>query len=115
MNGTPVHKVAMSQEFGSAKRNIPKRSFLKSTAKVKKSEVTKKLKDLSKKVLAGADVSKENNKIGAWFASEVKQTIKAGGYPMIPNKANTVKAKGGNNTPLVHTGLLMKSITWQEK
>jgi len=112
-NGAKVLDVALVHEFGSVKKNIPKRSFLKSTANTKKQEIKKHLISLSKDALNGKDVKNSRKKVGAWFSAEVSKTIRKGGIPFKSNSQNTVKQKG-DNTPLRDTGLLMKSIRWQE-
>jgi len=114
-SGVSVLDVAMIHEFGSAKRGIPKRSFIRSTADKNKDIIKNKLKEITKKVVVdGADGSKLRGQTGVWFANEIKKTIRAGGVPFAANKKQTIKRKKGNNTPLRDSGLLMKSISWQE-
>ena len=112
ISGASLLTVAMTHEFGSAKRGIPARKPLRGTAELKKNEIKDKLKKMTKKCLESGDVKIEANKIGAWFASEVKRTVKAGGAVYIPNAQSTIDAKG-ENKPLVDTGLLMRSYTWR--
>jgi hypothetical protein len=103
----------MIQEFGSAKRNIPARKPLRGTVEKQKTEIRTKLKTLTKRCLEGAKASTERGKIGAWFAGEIKKTIRAGGNPSIANAQSTILKKG-EDAPLRDTGLLMESYTWQE-
>jgi hypothetical protein len=115
-DGTSLMTVAMTHEFGSEKQGIPQRSFLVSTLENQKSEIKKKLIDVTKKVvLEGKDGSKLRGRVASEFAGEVTKTIRSGGVPFMSNAPKTIKAKNGNDTPLRgKEGLLMKSITWQE-
>lgn len=113
-NGQSVLDVAIWMEFGVPSKNIPARSFIRSTTDIKKGDVKNNLKTVVKNVLKGSDKKTELNKVGRWFAGEVQKTILSGGRPVIPNAPATVKQKGGNNTPLVgKEGLLRRNITWQ--
>jgi hypothetical protein len=111
-SGASLLTVAMTQEFGSAKRGIPARKPLRGTAMFQKNEVQKRLKSMTKKCLESADVKTEANKIGAWFAGEVKRTVRAGGAVYIPNAKSTINKKG-ENKPLLDSGLMMRSYTWR--
>ena len=89
----------------------PERSFIRSTTQEKKKEIISLQKKLLKKVVAGEmKVEHALGLIGEFFAAAIKEKIVAIQSP--PNTAETIKAKGSSN-PLIDTGQLKNSITYE--
>lgn len=109
---TLIHLMAI-HEFGAPEANIPERAPIRKTFIMKKAEYRKMVGQLVKLVLAEKlTMLKATEILGMWGASEVRSTIVAGVSP--PNAPSTIKRKG-SSTPLVDTGQLLNSITFEVK
>lgn len=104
-------EIAIFQELGT--RFIPARSFLWSTFYVHKvAELHAMVATLAKKVLIGELAMKRALQIlGAWGANAVKNTITQSDIP--PPLADSTIARKGSTKPLVDTGQLVGSISWE--
>lgn len=104
-DGTSVILVGTVHEFGSPTKNIPERSFLRSTLNEKKSEYKEFLTILGKKIATGTiESEKALNLLGLKVTSDVKDKITDLDSPAL-------KYREGN--PLVDTGHLRQTITYQ--
>ena len=126
--GDRVHKdsdmtladLAAVHELGSRDGRVPERSFLRSTFHVRVADqLRQRIADSVRAVLEfGADVRKVIGALGAWGATEVKNTISQnaadsyGEFPYPPLADSTIAAKG-SSVPLVDTGQMLNAITWQ--
>lgn len=109
-DGTSVIMVGAVQEFGSPSRNIPERSYLRSTIHSKRRGYKLFLEKLGKKVATGDMTSlKAMQLLGTKVQGDVQNTIRKLGAP--PNAPRTVEEKGSSN-PLIDTGHLRQSIVW---
>lgn len=113
-------ELAAIHEFGSADGHIPERAFIRGTlysrvAEQLKQRVTEAVKNIAEEK---TDVKTAIGRLGAWAAAEIKNTISRneadgyGEYPYPPLADSTIAAKG-SSTPLVDTGQLLNSITWE--
>lgn len=110
-DGTPVILVGIVHEFGTADGTIPERSFLRSAMTKHIREHRKLGRDLARTVTLGTRKPEiALGLLGARAAANVKQMIVILSQP--PNTAATIARKGSSN-PLVDTGLLGQSITWE--
>ena len=105
-------ELAAVHEFGSPAANIPERSFLRSTFRERSAKaLASMVAKITKAILANKVTVKQGvNMLGAWGATEVKNTITQTEIPP-PLKPATIAAKGSKR-PLVDTGQLLNSITW---
>lgn len=104
-------EVAAMHEFGAPGANIPQRSFIRGTVDAKAAEIAAKQTALAKQVAEGElDPRVALERLGASVAGMVQTRIAEGIDP--PNAPATVAAKG-SSTPLIDTGQLRSSITWQ--
>ncbi len=103
--------IAAFMEFGTA--TIPARSFLRSTFLIRRVNALATMNaNITKGIVLGLfDVRKGVGILGAWGAAEVKNTITEIDIPP-PLADSTVMAKGSSK-PLVDTGQLLGSITWE--
>lgn len=100
-------------EFGSPTRNIPARPFMRPTFENKKDEFEKLLGRAAEKIIDGkVTVEQALNIVGMAGANEVKKTITAGAPLKPPLKKATIKRKKSSR-PLVNTGRLVNSISWE--
>lgn len=104
-DGTSVIMVGAVHEFGSPARNVPERSFLRSTVQEKRRAYKKLFKKVAKKIVDGKiDTKKGLSLIGLQVESDVKQKI-------IDIKSPPLKHREGN--PLFDKGHLIESIVFQ--
>jgi hypothetical protein len=104
-------QVAAIHEFGSPEHGIPERSFLRAG-------ITKSLPELKafsanairRVANGGYTVRNALRHLGALAASKVQMEIVNGTF--VPNAPSTIKAKGSSK-PLIDSGQLRQSITWQ--
>jgi hypothetical protein len=95
-------------------RHIPPRPFLTGA----RSDIQRQTLSLRKALLhqillqgQQVDIKQTCDKVGALAAAVVQRRITNWSDP--PNAPATIKAKKGVNNPLIDTGLLRKSITWE--
>lgn len=104
-DGTSVIMVGIVHEFGSPSKNIPQRSFLRSTVESKKRPYKDMFKELSKKIVDGEITKKQAlSLIGLQVQTDVRDEI-------TDIKTPELKHREGN--PLVDTGHLRQSITYE--
>ncbi len=104
-DGTSVIMVGAVHEFGSSSKNIPQRSFLRSTVQEKRRKYKKMFSKLAKKIVNGKLTVKEAlNLLGLQVQTDVKEKI-------TDIKEPELKHREGN--PLVDTGHLRQSITYE--
>lgn len=121
-DGTPVAYVASIQEYGYAPKNIPPRPFMRTTMDTRQKEWGKQAESGAKAILAGnSDMNTVLSAIAAGAAGDIQKTISKIFTPAL--KDSTIRARerryadGGKrgsspNKPLVDTGLLLSSVSW---
>ena len=105
-----VAGIGFVHEFGSEKAGIPERSFIRSTLADKKKDIISLQKKLLKKISAGMKVEIALGLVGEFIKDEITKKIVAIKTP--PNTAQTIARKGSSN-PLIDTGQLKNSITFE--
>jgi len=104
-DGTSVIMVGAVNEFGSPSRNVPERSFLRSTMKSKRRAYKSLFKKLAQAIVNGKLTTKQAiGKLGLQVQADVVAKITDINTP-------TLKHREGN--PLVDTGHLRQSITFE--
>lgn len=104
-----IAEIGFTHEFGTEK--IPERSFIRSTIKAKKNVIVTLQKKLLKQIMNGSmKVEKALGLVGEVFADEIRKKIVSISSPA--NAPATIRAKGSSN-PLVDTGQLKNSITYE--
>ena len=107
-DGTPVLDVAAYNNFGTSR--IPRRDFMTEGAKKANEKTRPMAKKAMKKINSGTiDAETLLNQMGAVGAAQIQLAIRNLNSP--PNSPITVKMKGSSN-PLVDTGLLIQTTTW---
>ena len=110
-DGTPIAMIAAVHEFGSPKRNIPERSFLRGGILRNLPRLRQLNADSMRKVARGSStLSASLHRLGVAAAGDVKQFIVDGTF--VPNAASTIAGKGSDK-PLIDTGSLRQSITYE--
>ena len=104
-DGTSVIMVGAVHEFGSPARNVPQRSFLRSTVQEKRRKYKRLFRKLSKKIIEGKLTTEESlNLIGLTVQTDVRAKIH-------DIKSPELKHREGN--PLIDTGHLRQSINYE--
>lgn len=104
-DGTSTIMVGAVQEFGSPSRNIPERSYLRSTVSEKRRIYKMFMRKLAKQIISGKiDMDQALNLLGLKVSSDVKDKITQISSPPL-------KHRDGN--PLIDTGHLRRAITYQ--
>ncbi len=113
--GATVLDVATWNEFGTKDKDgnvhVPARSFIRAFADQDRDEARAVLKKLAQLVIQGKLGEEQAlEQFGAWAVGKIQARI-ANGVPP-PNADSTVQRKG-SSTPLVDTGQLRSSITFE--
>jgi hypothetical protein len=106
-------EIAAVHEFGSSDGRIPERSFIRSTFLIRRVNALATMQaNLARLIVTkGLDPMKALAKLGAWGAAEVKNTITEIDIP--PPLADSTIMRKGSSKPLVDTGLLKNSISYE--
>lgn len=103
--------LAAVHEFGSRDGRVPQRSFLRATVDRERPLIQKMLDRAARGVADGGSTEKELGVVGERVKAEVVRTIDQT-IGLKPLKASTV-ARKGSTRPLIDTGQLKASITWE--
>ena len=104
-DGTPVAMVAFWNEYGT--RTIPVRAFFRTTISENKKNWVLSVQNLAKQ---HSDGKKILGLMGEHIKGQIVNSINTWSDP--PNAPYTVKQKGFDK-PLVHHGIMMRSISWE--
>lgn len=105
-----VAGVGFANEFGTEK--IPERSFIRSTTREKKKEIVALQEKILIKIQNGSMTTDEGlGLIGEMVADLIRQKIVDIREP--PNAPSTLAAKAPKTNPLINTGQLKLSITYE--
>ena len=108
-DGTSVAEVAATNEFGDPDRGIPERPFFRQSVAIMEDELPDVLAGVIDPETMEVGV-REGSLVGAYAADVVQQRIVDLKEP--PNSPLTIKIKGSSN-PLIDTGHLRQSVTWE--
>lgn len=115
-SGFSLVEIAAVHEFGSRDGRIPQRSFIRAGIKDSQPQLVRFLQNLARAVLkdpaaSHSAVDEALNKLGAFAANSVKRYVTKNNIPP-PLSPRTIVRKGSSK-PLIDTGQLVNSITWQ--
>ena len=110
-DGSPLTTLGFTHEFGAPQKNIPERPFMRPTVQ----NNGKKYSDMMGAGLGDIARDKTNAEkvlgtLGAVATSDVQKQIRDGKFE--PNSEKTIKRKGSSK-PLIDTGNMRQSITWE--
>lgn len=103
-DGTPVAQVGFWNEYGT--RNIPPRPFMRSVIEQDGQQWAQYLG----KLIKTEDTGKALNVVGAEMAGAITGSILQFTTP--PNAPSTIRKKGFNK-PLIDTGVMSRSVSWE--
>lgn len=110
-DGTTVLQVAAIHEFGSD--DIPARSFLRVPFNIKRDEINQALATQFERVAAGQiSVMQALGLVGATARNISVEAFTTMGYGHWPDIKQSTKDAKGSGKPLIDTGTLRNSITW---
>lgn len=106
-----VMDVATQHEFGAPAAGIPQRSFVRATVDEHEDYLLEQCKEAAVRVLTEKQTPKQAlGELGAEVVGLIQERMAAGISP--PNDPTTV-ARKGSATPLIDTGQLRSSISWE--
>ena len=106
-----VAELALTHEYGSEKRNIPARPFMRETGKRERKTAKRLMVILLRLELQGGINRRQLlGRMGVWYASEMKETIVAHSHKFKPLSRATI-ARKGSTTPLLDTAGMKNAIT----
>lgn len=110
--GEDLVNYATYNEFGVPQKNIPERSYMRSTFDDWQNEMYKKIKDNILPILL-EKFSKQKllNQIGTFMTKAMKTKIKNSRSWAVPNAPSTIARKGKGNPPLINTKRMVSSVT----
>lgn len=103
---TTVIDVATKHEFGIG---VPRRSFIADWADESEAEARRRLRKAAERIESPEDLDKELNKFGLWAVGDIVQRITRRIDPPI---SQATEDRKGSDVPLVDTGQLKSSITY---
>lgn len=104
-----VAQLAEWHEFGVG---VPQRSFLRAWADAETAKIEQVIRGLTKRIIEGKLTREQAlEQFGAWAAGQVQAFISAG--RVVPPLHPTTVARKGSSTPLIDTGQLRQSITYE--
>lgn len=103
-------EIGMIHEFGVPSRGIPQRSFLRATLDSQKHELFNLLAHQLPKKSGSINVVGILKVVGAWLVGQVQKRMSQGIPPAL--QPATVAAKGSSK-PLINTGQLRSSISYE--
>lgn len=108
-DATTVLDVAIWNEFGT--QDIPARSFIRAWVDADKPAIIRTLQGLLKKVIAKKlEEDQAMEQFGAWCVGRIQQRMARGIPPK--NAPSTIRQKG-SSVPLIDTGQLRSSVTYE--
>jgi len=102
-----VADIATFHEFGLGN---PKRSFIADYVDEGVSDIEAKIRSAAERVIRGSTIERELSILGLYIQGEIQKRMSAGIPP--PLKPATI-ARKGSSTPLIDTGQLRSSITYE--
>lgn len=115
-SGMTMAEIGVIQEFGSVTNNIPPRSFLRMPIEEKKRDLIRFLSSPTvRAVVSKGDVKRAFKMLGTEAVGVVLDAFRTRGFGhWADNKQQTIDRKG-SDSPLIDTGELRKSITYDVK
>jgi phage gpG-like protein len=115
-SGMTMAEIGAIHEFGSLTNNIPPRSFLRMPIEEKKKDLIRFLSSPTvRAVIAKGDVKRAFKMLGTEAVGIVMDAFRSRGFGRwADNKQQTIDRKG-SDAPLIDTGELRKSITYDVK
>lgn len=111
--GVSLADLAFIHEYGSPKRGIPSRPFMRLTITATIRARKALMKKLHAQVSSGKLTAKQAlSQLGEWYAGQTKRIVAQGSFK--PNKPSTI-ARKGSSRPLIDEGILRNSITHKEE
>ena len=111
--GLTVIEVGAANEFGVPSKNIPARSFIREPLFKNEAKFRKVAQRIGVSILDGSNSFGDGvDEMGGWGQGIIKNSFSDNNWT--PLKPATVKAKKSKNSnPLLDTGNLRQSITWE--
>jgi hypothetical protein len=107
------YDLALIHEFGTLDGKIPARSWARMPIESNGKELVRFAEKNSDLLLKDGNVKAFFDKIGAWGLGIIRQAFATQGFgKWADNAPSTIAAKGGKDSPLIHTRAFEKSMSW---
>lgn len=110
-NGVNVLQVAAIHEYGLGPS--PERSFLRAPQELRQKELKNFINIQLEKVLDGRSVSQGLGLIGVYAVNLSQQAFDTSGFGSWPALSSSTINSKGSSKPLIDTGTLKNSVTWE--
>jgi len=111
VDGVSVVDYAMYNEFGTSR--IPARPFMSKTAELHTKDIIQFAEHLSGRLIDGKiGPTKALQNIGEQYQKYIKQTIRDAKSWAAPNADSTIERKG-SSSPLIDTGRMINSVSYE--
>lgn len=110
-NGVNVLQVAAIHEYGLG--SSPERSFLRAPQELKQKELKNFINIQLEKVLDGRSVSQGLGLIGTYATNLSQEAFDTSGFGSWPALSTSTVNNKGSSKPLIDTGTLKNSISWE--
>lgn len=117
-NGVSNATLGLVHEMGSATKNIPARSFLRMPIQFKADAIQNdvlKRKPAIERAMADGDAMPLYDTLGLSAVAYVQMAFESGGFGQWKPLSSKTVAQKGSSSPLIDTGQLRESITWEVK
>lgn len=110
-DGTPVAMIAAVHEFGVPKKNIPERSFLRSSIHEHMPNYLRLNRaNLLRVIRSKITIEAALGLLGQMAAGDAKRMIRNGNF--VPLAPSTIRAKGSSK-PLIDSGTMLQTLTYE--
>lgn len=111
-DGADMVVIAAVHEFGSPSIGVPERSFIRSGIREERDSLVKLLNVVARSIVGEKMTVDEGlGRLGLWAQTVVRKKIISG--TITPPLAASTIARKGSDKPLIDTGQLVNSITWE--
>ena len=111
-NGVTVLDIGVWHEFGNAR--VPERSWMRVPLRLKRNEINEIIESRFERAMAGQlDPDKVLGLAGTKAVDVMRNAFTSKGYGTWPDIQDSTKAAKGSSQPLVDTGTLRQSITYE--
>lgn len=114
-DGQSVAQYGAANEFGSVSvpNRPPKRSFIRMPLEVKQGDIAKYAESHAREHIEAGDIKAIFEDIGIAGQAKIQEAFDTAGFGTWAPDADSTVARKGSDAPLIDTGLLRKSVTYE--
>ena len=114
-DGQSVAEYGAYNEFGSVSvpNRPPKRSFIRMPLETKQGDIVKYAESHAREHIEAGDIKAIFEDIGIAGQAKIQEAFDTGGFGTWAPDADSTVARKGSDAPLIDSGLLRKSVTYE--